>query len=94
MEFEKRYAEEGLTCIGSAMDEEGWRTVKPYLEEHPINYRIVLGHPILEQPFAITNLPITILIDRQGRIADRHLGVVDKDRWEEQIRSLLHETRE
>ncbi|HYX83256.1 MAG TPA: redoxin domain-containing protein, partial [Gemmatimonadales bacterium] len=91
MEFQKKYARRGLTSIGVAMDEEGWQKVKPYLETHPINYPIVLGYPDLVKPYQIANMPVTLLIDRQGKIADAHIGVVVKDTWEREIRQLLNE---
>ncbi|HMF98251.1 MAG TPA: redoxin domain-containing protein [Vicinamibacterales bacterium] len=91
IEFQKVYASQGLTSIGAAMDDEGWAKVKPYLAEHPIPYSIVIGNPDLVQPYDIKNLPVTLLIDRRGRIADAHAGVVDKEKWEQEIRQLLRE---
>jgi hypothetical protein len=32
-----------------------------------------------------------MLIDRNGRIADTHTGVVEKDAWEQEVRALLDE---
>jgi len=43
VEFDKRHQREGLSAIGIAVDEEGWKTVKPYLADHPIPYPILLG---------------------------------------------------
>jgi peroxiredoxin len=91
IEFQRKYARQGLASIGVAMDEEGWQKVRPYLQTHPINYPIVLGSPTLVQPYKITNLPVTLLIDRDGRVADVHAGMVVKDRWEQEIRQLLKE---
>ena len=91
IEFQERYAVEGLSSIGVSMDEEGWSVVRPYLQAHPISYPIVLGNPDLVKPYDITNLPVTLLIDRRGRIADAHVGMVDKDGWEQEIRQLLAE---
>ena len=91
VEFQKKYAPLGLVSIGAAMDDEGWAKVKPYLAEHPIAYPIVIGNPDLVQPYDIKNLPVTLLIDRRGRIADAHAGVVDKDAWEREIQQLLRE---
>jgi thiol-disulfide isomerase/thioredoxin len=91
IEFQKKFAQQGLTSIGVAMDDEGWKIVKPYLEKNPINYPIVLGNPDLVTPYRIAALPVTVLIDRKGKIADTHVGVVDKDTWERQIRQLLSE---
>jgi hypothetical protein len=39
----------------------------------------------------ISYLSLTLLIDRNGKIAESHAGVVDKDNFESKIRSLLHE---
>jgi len=91
IEFQKKYAAQGLVSIGAAMDDEGWAKVRPYLAEHPIPYPIVIGNPDLVKPYDVTNLPVTLLIDRHGRIADAHAGVVDKDVWEQEIRELLRE---
>ena len=91
IEFQQKYARQGLVSIGAAMDDEGWAKVKPYLAEHPIPYPIVIGNPDLLQPYDIKNLPVTLLIDRQGRIADAHAGVVDKEAWEQEITQLLRE---
>jgi thiol-disulfide isomerase/thioredoxin len=91
IEFETKYRPQGLVSIGVAMDDEGWTTVKPYLADHPINYHIVVADPEIAKSYHITSLPVTLLIDRQGRIVDNHLGVVDKDAWEQKIQALLHE---
>lgn len=91
IEFQKAYHKRGLVSIGVAMDDEGWKTVKPYLAEHPINYSIVVTDPAVTKDYGVQSLPVTLLIDRSGRIADSHTGVVDKDAWEREIRTLLQE---
>ena len=37
-------------------------------------------------------MPITLLIDRNGRIAELHPGMVDKLAFEREIQTLLKET--
>lgn len=93
VEFDKRHQREGLSAIGIAVDEEGWKTVKPYLADHPISYPILLGDfDVLEKKFGLpASLPVTLLIDRQGRIAQTHPGVVDQGQFEANIRRLLAE---
>jgi thiol-disulfide isomerase/thioredoxin len=93
VEFQKKYERRGLASIGAAMDEEGWPVVKRYLDAHPINYPIVLGNPELVKPYNIASLPVTLLIDHQGRIAASHAGVVEKDSWERNIQQLLKERK-
>jgi hypothetical protein len=35
-------------------------------------------------------MPVTLLIDRAGKIALSHTGIVDKDNFESHIRTLLN----
>ena len=91
MEFQKKYRRRGLASIGVAMDEDGWKSVRPYLEKKPINYPIVVGDADFANGYNITSLPMTLLIDRHGRIADAHVGMVEKSAWEGEIQALLRE---
>ena len=92
MEFHKKYRARGLAAIGVAMDEEGWKTVKPYLVEHPISYPTVIGTLEFAKPYGVTAaLPVTVLIDRSGKIAEAHVGMVEKDAFEKDILQLLRE---
>lgn len=71
------------------MDADGWKSVKPFLAEHKLNYPVVIGNDDLGEQFGLVNMPLTLLIDRNGNIAESHAGVVDKDSFEAKIRGLL-----
>lgn len=90
-EFDARYRSSGLAIIGVSMDDEGWAIVSPYLEGHPITYPIVLGDHDVADRFGLASLPITLLIDRNGKVAAKHFGLVDKAEVENEIRKLLKE---
>jgi peroxiredoxin len=89
MEFESRYKEGGLVVIGVSMDDDGWKSVKPYIELKKMNYPVVIGSQDLAKQYGLTSMPMTWLIDRQGRIAALHTGLVDKAGCEDEIRKLL-----
>lgn len=98
MEFDAKYKDRGLSVIGVSMDEDGWKTVKPFLalDKDPetgghtaMKYPVVIGSESLAKQYDLTSMPMTLLIDRRGRIAVSHTGIVDKDDWESKIRSLL-----
>jgi cytochrome c biogenesis protein CcmG/thiol:disulfide interchange protein DsbE len=92
IEFENKYKESGLSVVGVSVDEDGWKSVKPFLEEKKVNYRVLLGNWDLAKQFGVDNaLPVTLLIDRDGRIADSHTGLVDKGVFESEIKVLLKE---
>lgn len=66
-----------------------------FLSQHKINYRIVLGTIESAKSFGIDKgMPISVLIDRAGKIADIHPGMVDKDAFEREIQTLLKEPTE
>jgi cytochrome c biogenesis protein CcmG/thiol:disulfide interchange protein DsbE len=73
------------------MDDDGWSVVKPYLADHPIAYPVVVGTSIADA-YRVMNMPMTLLIDRHGRVALSHVGIVDKAKWETGIRQLLDES--
>ena len=90
MEFQDKYRGTGLSAIGVSMDD-GWKVVKPFLAERNVNYPIVVADDEVSKLYKIETLPVTLLIDRNGRIADWHVGMVNKAVFEGEIRSLLDE---
>jgi peroxiredoxin len=91
MEFLDNYKDPGLSAIGVAMDEDGWKSVRPFLAEHKINYPIVIGSEELGNRFGVSAMPVTLLIDRGGKIADKHVGMVNKAAFDREIQLLLKE---
>lgn len=96
MEFQNKYGKDGLTAIGVSMDDDGWKSVKPFVEKHKLNYPVVIANQDLVNRYnrygGLLSLPVTFLIDRNGKIAESHTGVVDKDAFENKIKALLHES--
>ena len=70
MEFEDKYKQHGLAVIGVSMDADGWKSVKPFIAEKKMNYDVVIGSDALGQKFGLNNMPLTLLIDRNGKIVD------------------------
>ncbi len=93
MEFENKYGKDGLATIGVSMDDDGWKSVKPFLQEHKLNYPVVIGtQEVANEYGGPPSLPMTLLIDRRGNIAESHAGMVNKDELEKKIKQLLHDT--
>ena len=92
-EFQNKYKDKGLSVIGVSMDEDGWKSVKPFIQENKMNYAVVIGNEDLAKLYAVDNLPVTLLIDRTGNIAVSHAGMVDKAAFENEIRALLQDSQ-
>jgi cytochrome c biogenesis protein CcmG/thiol:disulfide interchange protein DsbE len=79
MDFHNKYENDGLAVIGVSMDDDGWKSVKPFVTEWKIGYPIVLRSRELGRLYSVETMPVTLLVDREGRIATTHEGVVEKD---------------
>lgn len=93
MEFENQYKDRGFAVLGVSMDEDGWDAVKPYIAEKKINYRVLLGDDSTGDLYGgIESLPTTFVIDRDGRVASVHVGLVSKTDYAAEIAKLLDAT--
>jgi peroxiredoxin len=91
MEFEQQYKSKGFAVLGVSMDDDGWTSVKPYIAEHKVNYRVLLGNDSVSQMYGgLDALPTTFILDRDGRIAfPPHVGLINKSEYVEEVQSLL-----
>jgi peroxiredoxin len=90
MEVYEKYRSMGLEIVGISLDVGGWRQVKPYVEKVRITYPIVIGDGNLAEAYGgIEAIPTTFFIDKQGNIADKHLGYMPKADFEQRVKRIL-----
>lgn len=92
-QLKKDYQPRGVEVIAISLDEEGAAKVRPFLKAHPMDYTQIIGDQSTAAAFNVddSTLPVTLLIDKQGRIRFRHVGIVKKDVLEAEISQLLGE---
>lgn len=89
IDMQNRYAAQGLQVIGISMDDEE-KPVREFQQQFKMNYPVVMGNARLAESYGgILGLPITFVIDRQGRICKRHIGQTEPSVFEGEIRKLL-----
>lgn len=93
LEFQKKYQNRGFTVIGVAMDAEGWKNVKPFLQETKLNYPVVVGNDEMAKPWGLGAMPMTFLIDREGKVSATSVGIINRAACETQIVELLGSSR-
>jgi cytochrome c biogenesis protein CcmG/thiol:disulfide interchange protein DsbE len=92
VDFQGRYESRGFTVLGVSMDEEGWRAVKPYIAREGVNYPVAIGDNQVAQLFGgLGSIPLTIVIDRSGRVAAVHAGLCRRSEYESDINAVLEE---
>jgi thiol-disulfide isomerase/thioredoxin len=78
-----------LQVIGVSQDEAPASMVAQFASEHAMNYPVVMDTPELERLFTnIHALPTSFVIDRDGRIAQRHVGMLNASLTETEMRVL------
>jgi peroxiredoxin len=92
LEFQREFDKKDFAVMGVAMDDDGWKSVRPYMTQKNITYEMVLGSEEIAARFGGSpGLPVSFLIDRQGRIASRHIGMVDREECHREIEQLMKE---
>lgn len=90
VEMEREFKDQGFAVVGVSMDEDGWDAVKPFMADMKVNYRMVLGTEEMAQLYGgVQSLPTTFILDRNGKVASVHMGIVSRSVFEEEIRALL-----
>jgi cytochrome c biogenesis protein CcmG, thiol:disulfide interchange protein DsbE len=88
IELQSKYPER-LEVIGISMDDD-MEPVRAFQQQYKMNYPVALGSPKLADQYGgVLGLPITFVIDREGRIASRHIGATDPSVFEAEVRQLL-----
>jgi len=92
IEFQQTYAGRGFRVLGVSFDDDGWKLVKPYIAAKGVNYPVMIGDSHLAALYGgVQALPVSYIIDKSGRIAATHLGVVSKSDYQAEIEKLLSE---
>jgi peroxiredoxin len=92
----KAYREKGLVVIGISLDRKPPQEVKKFLDQLQVEYPNVMGDEETFEKYsqranlgAIRGIPATFIIDRQGRICQRYMGLTEKRILEEAVQGVL-----
>jgi thiol-disulfide isomerase/thioredoxin len=78
-----------LQVIGVSEDEAGEDVVRRFAAGHQVNYPIVMLTPELEKIFpGVHALPTSFVIDREGRLVQKHVGMLSAATTEAETRAL------
>jgi len=88
-EWQQKYGPRGLQVVGVSMDDEE-PPVRAFYQKHGLNYPVVMGDETLGELYGgVLGLPVTFLIDRNGKIRFKHEGVTDLEIIKSEIQKLL-----
>jgi peroxiredoxin len=91
IDLQEEFGPQGLRVVGVATDREGASVVRPFVEEQGINYPIVLDstQSISEQLGPVYGLPTTVVVNAEGKIAKRVVGMFPADEFRPTLKEML-----
>jgi peroxiredoxin len=96
IEVYKAQNAKGLEIIGISLDSKGKDVVAAFVEKYKINYPIVLEtrqntEKIIDDYQPGQFIPVTIVIDKQGRIRHKQVGQIDQETLLKYFQQLISE---
>ena len=93
LELNTQYGKEGkdVIILGISVDDPVDK-LKPYASRMKMNYPVLVGagRDDVQDAFGpLWGIPVTVFIDRDGRIAKKHSGIASKEQFEQEIKALL-----
>ena len=95
-ELYRAYRNRGLAVIGISLDRVGPEEVKRFLERKGVEYINVMGSEEVFQAYSglpglgkIQGIPTAFLVDREGRVHKKFVGLTGKQIFEAAIKKIL-----
>lgn len=89
VDFQNKYGPQGFTNIGISMDDDA-KPVAAFYQQFKMNYPVAMGTEKLAQSYGgVLGLPVSFLIDRNGKIAAKYVGAAQIPVVEQEIQTLL-----
>ena len=90
VKLQAKYAARGLQIVGITYEPEKPVVVGRIARKHRINYPLLFGDEALSKQYGIEEvLPVTLILDRDGKILDRINGIIYPEEIEQKILPLL-----
>ena len=90
VELYKQKRSKGLEIVSISLDQEGWKVVNPFVKQYNINFPVTIGNGYLVEAYGgIQYIPTTFIVDRNGYIVDKQIGMMAKQVLEQKLQPLL-----
>jgi len=70
----EEYKDQGLAVIGVGLDQGGASVIAPFVEANDVSYTILVGNQDIGRDYKVSGIPMTLTIDRDGRVAAKDVG--------------------
>jgi thiol-disulfide isomerase/thioredoxin len=84
----ERYGDQ-VSVVGVSVDVDAEEVVPPFVEEHEIQYRVLLGDEGLAQRYGALGFPTLFVLGPEGTILAVHSGVITEQALEEALAAWI-----
>ncbi|NJD62359.1 MAG: TlpA family protein disulfide reductase [Deltaproteobacteria bacterium] len=90
VEVYNKYRGSGFELVGISLDSDTKRNLPSFMMENGIGYRVLMGDIATAKAYGgVTSIPTTFFVGKDGRIRNVHVGYIDRDAFEREVRKLL-----
>ena len=84
------FKSKGFSVVAFSLDEGDLTPLRNLIDKYGINYPVLIADNVVTRSFGgVSGIPVTYLVNRQGRIVKKYLGYVEHDVLEEEIKNML-----
>lgn len=90
VEVHRKYRDRGFELIGISLDTDTRRNLPGFIAGNRIEYRILFGDLETTRAYGgVTSIPTTFFIGKDGVIRNIHVGFIDRESFDREVRNLL-----
>jgi cytochrome c biogenesis protein CcmG/thiol:disulfide interchange protein DsbE len=92
IELKNEYGDK-IEIIGISVDTDSKSEVVPFMKEYGINYPVVYGNMSVYQQYGgIRSIPTQFILNKEGKIFKKYIGLVPKTTYQTDLTSLINES--
>lgn len=90
VEVYNKHRYEGFELVGISLDTDTRGNLPGFLMSNKVGYRILFGDLATARAYGgVSSLPTTFFVGKDGEIKNVHVGYMDKDAFDKEVRKLL-----
>ena len=94
IKYQEQYQSQGLQIIGITYPPEEPSNVRRFTKDMGVNYPVAIGTEGTKSSFSQDEaLPMTVVIDREGKVLDVIKGILLPEEFDEKIKPLLRQSQ-
>ena len=90
VEVYNKHKAKGFELIGISLDTDTRGNLPGFLMTNKIGYKVLIGNLSTTRSYGgVTSIPTTFFVGKDGEIKNVHVGYMDKDAFDQEVRKLL-----